>query len=92
LPTGITSSVTQNITVSTAGGLIVPTSTANWFGTGSGTGGNAVPTTNNTGSIGSGITSMAANNTINVTSNNTSGTAHPNIPPIIGVTYLLRVL
>lgn len=36
--------------------------------------------------------SMSTAGTVSVTSNNTSGTARPNVPPTIGVTYLLRVI
>lgn len=38
------------------------------------------------------MTQMVGNNNITVTSTNTGGLPHPNIPPIIGVTYLLRVI
>lgn len=86
LPTGITS--TGNISVTSNDGNIlsgpVPNTNFN-FGSNSG----------NFGSIiGAGATSGSriSQGTNTLTSNNTSGTAHPSVQPTISVAYLLRVI
>lgn len=95
LPTGITAA--------TAGVITVTANTSNKnFPTSGGTfsgiqtlGGSQQSTPSSTsGGIGDWQTasSMSTAGTVSVTSNNTSGTAQPNVPPIIGVTFLLRVI
>jgi microcystin-dependent protein len=82
LPTGITASATNAITVYPAGNAAfnVPYGSASWgndivTGIG-GTGAFYLPY--NTSGVGN-ISSFSANNTISVTSNNTSGSAHANV-------------
>lgn len=87
LPTGITSGVTQTITVASNNLLIDATGVLLDFNPPSASG---FRTPNNTASLRQ-QTSSGSNN-INVTSNNTSGTSRPQVMPVVGVTYLLRVL
>lgn len=83
LPTGITSrNASQSITVNAT------SSNQIWQGaTGSGIGAGANPTVALIG----GLTS-AGNNDISVTSNNTSGTAHPIVQPTIICNYIIRII
>lgn len=85
LPTGINSNGVNSISViSTVANIIQGTPSSS--NAGGGSSGQL-----NTPGTASSITSTG-NNNINVTSNNTSGGAHPTVQPTIGVTYLLRVL
>jgi hypothetical protein len=83
LPTGITSSGSNSITVAAAGGTGIPaTNSAASISDGlaSGSAGTIhIPATSNTWH---GVDSLAGTNTINVTSNNTSGAVHPILPPV----------
>lgn len=82
LPTGITSSGTNSITVSSvAGGQLV------WNGAGSPAGVNATGGSFNF----SGSISISGNNSISVTSNNTGGIPSSFIPPSIIVNYAVRL-
>ncbi len=88
LPTGITSANgSQAITVTSINMLVDATGVLLDFNPPNASG---FRTVNNTASLRTQIST--ANNSISVTSNNTSGTARPSVPPVVGVTYLLRVL
>jgi hypothetical protein len=89
LPTGITSSGSNTISVTSSAnsfawgftsGAVLTNNGGSWFGAGS------------LGTMTIGAVSSSGNNTINVTSTNTSGTATPRVQPTVAVTYLLRVL
>jgi microcystin-dependent protein len=83
LPTGITSSGTNSISV-TSSSSVVQGGTDQFF-----TGG-AVPSVQNP-LVGSTITSTGSNS-ISVTSNNTSGNAHPNVQPTLITNYIIRII
>lgn len=87
LPTGITSGVTQTISVTSNNLLIDATGGLLDFNPPSSSG---FRTPNNTASLRQ--QTSTGSNTISVTSNNTSGTVRPQVMPVVGVTYLLRVL
>jgi hypothetical protein len=91
LPTGITSAnAAQAITVSTASHI--PAANNNWAGTAITVTAGAVNIAFTGGSIGDLQTIGPTNNAISVTSNNTSGTARPNVMPVIGLIPYLRIL
>lgn len=88
LPTGITSSGTNSITVSITSKKIVAA------GTGSvlvnvGAGGNATAPQVGTVTL---EDSASGNNSINATSNNTLGNAHPNVQPTIICNKIMRII
>lgn len=89
LPTGITAAnASQSITV-TAGG-VMPTSTSGWSGQNFTTGaGNTTAVTS--GSVGSQVAAITGTNSISVTSNNTSGNAHPIVQPTLIADCNVRV-
>lgn len=88
LPTGITSANgSQAISVLSALNLIDATGVLQDFNPVTASG---FRTANNTASLRQ--QTSTGNNSIGVTSNNTSGVARPNVPPIVGVIYLLRVI
>lgn len=90
LPTGITSAnAAQAITVATSAGQQFPITPNSISTTSAQTGSSLAPSSLSTWS---GVTSLSGNNSINVTSNNTSGTARPNVQPTIGLIPYLRVL
>jgi microcystin-dependent protein len=93
LPTGITTSGVNAITVYASGnsGLFVPTATGTWSGAATNSGGLFGPYSLNGNTV-SGANSFSANNTINATSNNTSGNAHPIIPPAAIVNRAIRLV
>ena len=86
LPTGITSSGTNSITVQApnSGNFVTATSQAN-ISTSAGS--TALPTTITTNSA-----NATGSNSISVTSNNTGGTSHTNMQPTIACNYILRIL
>jgi microcystin-dependent protein len=83
LPTGITSAGTNTINVASNQGGILSGGTFQQY-----TGGTVNSIQN--GSIG-GITASGAN-LINVTSTNTSGSAHPIVQPTIVCNYIIRII
>lgn len=89
----ITSSVTQSITVAPAGGRYIATATValNDSSVNAGGASTALPLSIG-GTWGGSPQSLSGSNTITVTSSGTSGSARPNVMPVIGVTYILRVL
>lgn len=90
LPTGISSTVTGNATTNGLGFL--PAVTGGSWGITSAVGGGIPVLGPTVGGVGlNNITTLPLSSMVS-TSNNTSGTARPNVPPIVGVTYLLRVL
>lgn len=89
IPTGITSTSFQNISVNTASGQHFPIANANWAGTTIATAG-AANIAFTAGSVGD-ATSLNGNNTINVTSNNTGGQAFSLVPPTLTLNYIIKV-
>jgi hypothetical protein len=88
LPTGITSvNGSQPIVVNSDNLLIDATGILQDFNPVTASGFRAP---NNTASLRQQLS--RANNSISVTSNNTSGVARPNVPPIVGVIYIVRVI
>lgn len=94
LPTGITSTgATSAPIVTVPGGKTIASYLAGSGVTGGSGGGSAVASDSGGPSNISFLTSLTGSaQTASVTSNNTGGGTHPNVPPIIGVTYLLRVI
>lgn len=85
LPTGITAAnASQSITVTGPVGHTI-------YGNGSNTITVNAGTTQAGGAYSTALT-FSASNSISVTSNNTSGAAHPAVQPSIAVSYLLRVI
>ncbi len=89
LPTGITSSGSNSISV-TSGSFVIsqPSSSV----TGSAQAGGTQVTYGNTSGAVSAQLSSSGSNSISVTSNNTSGSAHPNVQPTIALNYILRII
>lgn len=94
LPTGITSTnAAQNISVATAGNVVVPYLPAgvSILSTSVSSGaGNVIPRDAANDSWG-GLTTMSGSNSISVTSSNTSGTAHRTVQPTYGVNVFVRI-
>jgi microcystin-dependent protein len=90
LPTGITSAnASQSITVST--GSYIPLSSVPVTNLTTGSGSNtAIPWAN--GGTYTYAQSLTGSNSISVTSNNTSGTAHPTVQPTFIANKLLRII
>lgn len=87
LPTGITSTASNTISVSSSGNFLSGT----LVNTGVASGGNAAEVlVSSSGS--SGVVSSSGSNTIAVTSNNTGGGAHPIIMPAICANRILRIV
>ena len=95
IPAGITSSGLNAITVTPAGtpytGIPVTTTTGNVSGASVVNGSNSIVAGSPSGSWG-GFSSMAGNNNISVTSNNTSGSSHNNCQPTIMASYIMRII
>jgi microcystin-dependent protein len=93
LPTGITTSGANSITVFPGGNntLQAPNSSAGWNDIGAilSSGGTQVPTTS-TSIVGE--SSFSGNNNISTTSNNTSGAAHTIVQPTIICNYIIRII
>lgn len=89
LPTGITSSGSNSVTVTSNLNLAGTSGNVSVSGGATGVAAESPASSNNTWTN---VNSMSGSVSISSTSNNTSGAAHPNVPPTIGVTYLLRVL
>jgi microcystin-dependent protein len=87
LPTGITSSGTNSISVTTAQKVV------NGPNAGSAQAGGTQVTAADTGSGGAlSLVSSTGSNSISVTSNNTGGLAHANMQPSIVCNYILRII
>jgi microcystin-dependent protein len=93
LPTGITSTGSNAITVTSQNGQLgIPTTTAaaNISGSATGSGGAVGPASSS--SSWGGVNSLSGTNTINVTSNNTSGSAHDIVQPTILCNRIMRII
>ncbi|WP_354265389.1 hypothetical protein [Bradyrhizobium sp. JR18.2] len=93
LPTGITSSGSNNIVVQSQNGLTgipVTTSAANVTQSVVVNGSNSFVPASTSGSW-AGVNSLSGNNTINVTSNNTSGSSHNNMQPTVFVNWMVKL-
>jgi microcystin-dependent protein len=93
LPTGITSSGSNTITVSPNGSSsnFVPFNNDGWVGVATGTGGNIMPFSNSDNLVQSTGT-FSGSQTINVTSTNTGGNAHRTVQPTIVCNYIIRII
>jgi hypothetical protein len=93
IPTGLTSTGSNSIIVGSTNGLTgIPTTTsaANVSGANVVVGAGAVVPASSSASWAA-VNTLSGNNTINVTVNNTSGSAHPQVQPTILVTTYLKL-
>lgn len=90
----ITSSGTNSITVYPGGnsGISIPYTDGTWFNAGAQIGTSWQVSARSGGSTILPVTSFSNNNSISVTSNNTSGSAHGNVQPTIICNKLLRII
>jgi hypothetical protein len=93
IPTGLTSAGNNSIVVAPTNGFsgIPTTPTAGNVSGSSSVSGAGSTTVSSTASSWAGVSNLSGTNTINVTVNNTSGSAHPQVPPTILVTTYIKL-